>query len=379
MKHSLITVAVLACVFLLYTGQVTAIDANLSARFLLFASIVLGAFWYGTEGGLWTAVASSYFLAPFIFLSIERNGIGAREIDLFATVIFYLALGGALGTIFEKIKKRNHQFAVMEKLRDIFAGGEDFLNGFRLAFPRGTFRRAEEEILSGISLPFLSNNTASDDRFGRSEILPKNLMGCRLTFASENFGAIFGASAKEFSREDYGFFKTLCHLTASHLYAQKQTERAIIDPLTGLFNRRYWHEWEKELKPEVTYSVIALDIDFFKKVNDALGHAKGDEVLVGLARILQEAEGVAFRLGGEEFAIILEKELEEAKRIAESIRQVCEKTVFIPEISAGSITVSIGVASGREGLTKILQRADIALYRAKREGRNRVVADNTVL
>ncbi len=379
MKHFLITVVVLISVFLLYTGQITAIDANLSTRFLLFAPIILGAFWHGTEGGLWTATASSYFLAPFIFLSIERNGVGAREIDLFVTVIFYLALGGALGTIFEKIRKRTRQLEGIEKLRDIFTGDQDFLSGFHLAFPQTTLRLTEKDIKRElITLPFLSNNTASNERFGRSNILPENMMACSLDFAQENFGAVFASSEKEFSRDDYAFFKTLGHLTASFLYAKRQERRATIDPLTGLFNRRYLEMYGKNQKADTTYSVIALDIDFFKKVNDALGHPKGDEVLVGLAKILQESEGIAYRLGGEEFSVILEKDLEESAKIAENIRQICEKTQFVPEIPAGGITISLGVASGVEKLPEILRRADRALYRAKGEGRNRVVVDEKV-
>lgn len=153
---------------------------------------------------------------------------------------------------------------------------------------------------------------------------------------------------------------------------------AITDPLTELANRRYFDlRFEEERMRASRYglllSVLVLDVDHFKSVNDTHGHAIGDEVLVGVARVLRETTrtvDLVARFGGEEFVVLLpETGLEGAAGIGERIRAAVETR----EMGAGRlrVTVSVGAASGHD--PAILVHADKALYEAKRTGRNRVV------
>lgn len=155
------------------------------------------------------------------------------------------------------------------------------------------------------------------------------------------------------------------------------------DQLSGLLNRRAFNELAVErLKPLLEkdfFAVLMLDIDHFKKINDAWGHAGGDQVLVAFADIASSClrEGDVFgRIGGEEFAMVLPNcSLEEARGIAERIRQTYAATpIDIGEGRSVSSTVSIGgaVALPPEDLESLLLVADRSLYKAKHLGRDRV-------
>lgn len=156
------------------------------------------------------------------------------------------------------------------------------------------------------------------------------------------------------------------------------------DQLSGLLNRRAFNELAVErLKPLVpgrdSFAVLMLDIDHFKKINDAWGHAGGDQVLVVFAGIASKClrDGDVFgRIGGEEFAMVLPNcSLDEARGIAEQIRQTYAATpIDIGEGRSVSSTVSIGgaVALPPEDLESLLLVADRSLYKAKHLGRDRV-------
>ena len=124
-----------------------------------------------------------------------------------------------------------------------------------------------------------------------------------------------------------------------------------------------------------------LDVDYFKVVNDTHGHAAGDDVLKGVAGIIEETkrtEDVFARFGGEEFVLLLpESPREGSVRVAERIRQKLEAHVFDYEGTPIKVTISIGVATYADrnypSPKGLLAAADAALYEAKREGRNRVV------
>lgn len=161
--------------------------------------------------------------------------------------------------------------------------------------------------------------------------------------------------------------------------------QAATDPLTGARNRRsFVDDGEKELRrarrQNRPLSVLMMDIDHFKRINDTYGHAVGDEVLVSLVSECWEAlreEDIFGRLGGEEFAAILvDNNLATARDVAERLRRTLE--VLEVETSGGTFnfTVSIGVSecqSHTETLGDGLKRADEALYAAKEGGRNRIV------
>ena len=164
-------------------------------------------------------------------------------------------------------------------------------------------------------------------------------------------------------------------------------ELAIRDGLTGLFNHRHFKEvLDRELARSVRYertlSLIMLDVDNFKDYNDTHGHPAGDEVLKTLADIISTRLRVVdcpARYGGEEFAVLLpETDLDGGKTVAEDIRAQMENYPFNGRESQpqGKVTVSLGVAEfdpSSAKLPSLLERADEALYRAKSEGRNRVV------
>jgi len=168
----------------------------------------------------------------------------------------------------------------------------------------------------------------------------------------------------------------------AQLYSQAMTW-AITDGLTRLYNHRYLHEClDKEIargtRFGTTFSIIMLDLDFFKTYNDTYGHLAGDDVLTGVGKCIQTSirnVDMAFRYGGEEFAIILpETTSEGAFLVAERIREKIEQKVFS---GRSSITASLGIASWPpDGINKeqLLISADKALYAAKGTGRNRTCA-----
>jgi diguanylate cyclase (GGDEF)-like protein len=157
---------------------------------------------------------------------------------------------------------------------------------------------------------------------------------------------------------------------------------ASIDPLTELFNRRGFSELsarmiEREAGIGRPVSVLIFDIDHFKSVNDRFGHQAGDEVLKLFARILihtLRVTDIVGRIGGEEFAALLPCSTDDAIVAAERIRATFERAGVQVDDVPLSTTVSIGVATGEQGidLNAMLATADTALYRAKRGGRNRV-------
>ncbi len=165
---------------------------------------------------------------------------------------------------------------------------------------------------------------------------------------------------------------------------------ALVDPLTGAFNRRYLDAHLPRFLAQAAdnkkpLTVQVLDIDHFKKVNDTYGHAAGDAVLKEVSRrVMSGVRPFDFfvRMGGEEFAIVMSATaLPSAYKIAERLRQAIADTPIPIEGQADGIkiTISIGMADtnpATEGTpNKVFERADEALYRAKNQGRNRVVAD----
>jgi diguanylate cyclase (GGDEF)-like protein len=155
------------------------------------------------------------------------------------------------------------------------------------------------------------------------------------------------------------------------------------DVLTGIHNRRYIVEqFEKMYSKATRYhsacSVLLIDVDHFKKVNDLHGHLVGDQVLIDVAQLLQHAlrdSDLIGRYGGEEFLALLPMtNLMEAQVLAERLREKVANSETIKTQHRFSVTVSIGVAqiTERDSQKQLIQRADEALYRAKAAGRNRV-------
>ncbi len=170
---------------------------------------------------------------------------------------------------------------------------------------------------------------------------------------------------------------------------QMSIEAAITDALTGLHNRRYMESHVSKLVGQAVargkpLAVLVLDIDYFKSINDTYGHDCGDDVLREFAvRVRKSIRGIdlACRMGGEEFVVVMpDTDMAVAATVAERLRRKIAAEPFPVEQGQKKIdvTISIGIAAMEavnDSVAQLLKRADQALYRAKRDGRNRVVAD----
>ncbi len=192
-----------------------------------------------------------------------------------------------------------------------------------------------------------------------------------------------------FDAQDLQFFSVIGYQIAATL---KHFQRfssiknmATFDTLTGLYNRRYFEERlraevQKSFSNRTAISLIMVDIDHFKKVNDTFGHPEGDIILRETASLLQRSvrkKDTVARYGGEEFVLILpDAGLEASSMIAERIRRMVEGTLFDVGKAQLNLSVSLGISSfpihpARSG-EELVKMADLALYEAKRTGRNRV-------
>lgn len=168
-----------------------------------------------------------------------------------------------------------------------------------------------------------------------------------------------------------------------HLH-ENLTRLSYTDGLTGLANRRRFMdvlgtELARQARQGHELCLLLIDVDHFKDVNDRHGHHAGDAVLRDLGRILMASvrtpTDLPARLGGEEFAVVLpDTRLDEARRVAERLREQVATHVFQDGDQRLRVTVSVGLVAARDmNLATLLQQADMALYRAKETGRNRVV------
>jgi diguanylate cyclase (GGDEF)-like protein len=159
------------------------------------------------------------------------------------------------------------------------------------------------------------------------------------------------------------------------------------DPLTGLFNRRHIVEFARPIAETVragkeAVTVIMVDVDHFKKVNDAHGHRVGDDVLRAVGTLLgarlRDGDCLA-RIGGEEFMVVLrECDVSRGRRVAEALRHNVAASLIVTAVGEVPITVSLGVAQWaiEETFDEVIDRADRALYGAKHSGRDRVEIDD---
>ena len=175
----------------------------------------------------------------------------------------------------------------------------------------------------------------------------------------------------------------LKNLTLELSIAKEKAEAmALIDELSNLNNRRAFYEKGKVLVDDCqrnneNLSIILMDIDDFKKINDTLGHAAGDAVLVQVGSRLKQSTrnaDLCARVGGEEFGILVKTSgTSSTVHLAEKLRKEISETPFIFNNKDISLSASFGVTEGKSDLDTLFNRADTAMYKAKEEGRNRVV------
>jgi diguanylate cyclase (GGDEF)-like protein len=213
----------------------------------------------------------------------------------------------------------------------------------------------------------------------------------QLMINDDSLGKIEFSRATPFSQEELVAFEYLLSsllypLRNALLYHQALTS-ALKDPLTGINNRAaFANSFNREIefarRHESNLSLLVLDIDYFKKINDQYGHRVGDHVLKEITRRANNCirgSDMLFRYGGEEFTILLSNtESSGARLLAERIRScICSTPIEIENVAI-SCTMSIGIASLKEddiNLT-LFDRADKALYKAKQTGRDKVVVSN---
>jgi diguanylate cyclase (GGDEF)-like protein len=167
---------------------------------------------------------------------------------------------------------------------------------------------------------------------------------------------------------------------------RRLVDQAIVDPLTGVFNRRHMERClgdaiERQRRSSAPASLLLVDVDHFKRINDQFGHAKGDSVLKGIVSLVGKRSrklDLLFRIGGEEFMLLLPDTQEAAAAVvAEQLRASVAES---PLLDGRQVTVSIGVGELQPGesLDSWMKHADDALYAAKKAGRNRVVRGGDV-
>jgi len=204
----------------------------------------------------------------------------------------------------------------------------------------------------------------------------------------EDLGEIAISRRRRFEEPELEQFEVLLSLLVypvrNALLYRQALANALTDPVTGLNNRTALeqalaHQTELARRYSTPLSLLMLDIDFFKRVNDRHGHPAGDALLRELGSRLVECvrrSDVIFRYGGEEFAVLLNNtDRAGARQLAERIRNAIEERPFLKGRQQIAMTASIGVATlkGGEDTATLVDRTDRALYQAKREGRNQVV------
>jgi diguanylate cyclase (GGDEF)-like protein/PAS domain S-box-containing protein len=329
----------------------------------------------------------------------ERTIYYGSGVGIFLVVLIYASFlreSRARERVQRDLARTNYLFdAVLRESTDVIAV-KDTEGRYLLINGQGSrnLRRAPEDIVGKTDREVLTGGTGESVMAGDRKVLAA---GRALTY--EQVASVgdqtwtFHSTKSPFRGPDgelLGLIAVSRDITEKkHLEQQLQESlraQAMRDALTGLYNRRYFDETlARELsrvgRREAPLSLVMVDVDHFKKLNDSAGHVAGDEVLRRVAQILGSGvrrEDVACRYGGEEFALVLpELALDAAVERAERLRAlIAEIPAQIGEDYVGRVTASFGVAAfPAHGLSgdALTKSADAALYAAKRAGRNRVV------
>lgn len=216
----------------------------------------------------------------------------------------------------------------------------------------------------------------------------RHMVSYQLVLHKKNLGEIALIRRSRFTDKEQTFIEkvllALLSPLSNALDYQQAVNLASQDPLTGVFNRfamdnMVSREIELSQRNNTPLSMLAIDIDFFKKVNDTYGHAFGDCVLKHLTECVKQCTRTTdamFRYGGEEFNLLLNNTaMSGAQELAERIRQNIEQTPCICDGQSINITISAGISilNKHDTQASFFKRADDALYQAKSAGRNRVV------
>jgi|GEM_PF-761327 len=226
--------------------------------------------------------------------------------------------------------------------------------------------------------------------FGIADTLPKEVASIPIVYRDSTLGVMLLATLNGFRPSEMALLEYIANQIAvvleNALTHEKVERLSVTDGLTGIFNRRHLterleSEFAKAQRYETQLSVLIIDIDHFKQINDTFGHQVGDNALLGVVGALKRrlrTTDLLGRYGGEEFVVMLPNtDRHDAFAVAQALRKEVEATK-VAALGERRITVSIGVASYPAAdvgdVDALLRNADEALYRAKESGRNRVVS-----
>ncbi len=248
----------------------------------------------------------------------------------------------------------------------------------------GLFFKSSQRLVKYSSLSFQHAAHAIKVELGSAE---EHSVNYNLNYYGDFLGNIVFTRANRFSEQELGDFESIISslifpLRNGLLYAAA-LQNALKDPLTGIGNRismqqTLQRDIDTAQRHEQALSVLMIDIDYFKRINDTYGHSAGDAVLVEVAQHIQKqlrTTDALFRYGGEEFLAVLPNTCSQhAALAAERLRENLESLVINFEGQAITVTASTGCATLRneDSQHTLLQRSDVALYAAKNNGRNQV-------
>ena len=262
-----------------------------------------------------------------------------------------------------------------------------------------SFKQENIEWLKGVALNSENgyrNKVSSEDCPFISGRATKSIMYASLATKNDKYGIILLEHIFEdvFTEDNLRFLTSIAAqvsiaLENSSLYQQMRS-MAMVDGLTGAFNRIYLYEvLEREIQASAgryPVSIALFDVDNFKKINDTYGHLFGDKVLQTIVRIAREKVrkgDIVARYGGEEFVIVFDHlESNEAYKVVERIRRAIESETIEDNLIQTRVTVSFGIASyplHADNVKDLIKCADVAMYRAKSSGKNCTVVYNQEL
>jgi len=246
------------------------------------------------------------------------------------------------------------------------------------------FAESVQESIPFNGLEYANTTLNFNFNFGKAD---RHSCAYRLSIAGDALGEMKFTRGKRFSEDEMeqleNFIYHLVYPLRNAILYQKAVQAAQMDSLTGVNNRAAMDrclERELELahRHDHALSLMIVDVDHFKKINDSLGHSAGDAVLKALTVCMKETMRVSdmlFRYGGEEFALVLAgTDLDGARQMGERLRAAVAAYPFVYNNKDIDVTVSIGVANlGRhDSANRLFNKADTALYQAKKAGRNQV-------
>jgi len=371
----------------------------------------------------WVHFAYSYALILLGDVWILR-----RALSLFST-LRYQAISLLLATIFPLLTNINYVFHLLpdvdvnyDPFGFVLSGAAFFiaLYGFRLFDLRPIARNVLVEEMSDAMLVFdtqqhlvdFNPSAAALFKLGHQKDIgadPDSIFSCQPALAAmlaeedvfelivqlvceegraQDALTYYEARLTPLRRQDLllGRMLILRDITEEQHLRESLKQMAVTDPLTGLFNRRQFdiigqQEMERSDRFQCPFTVMIVDLDHFKQINDTYGHRIGDDVLHHVADLLRRTmrrTDFLFRYGGEEFAVLMpETDAKEARRAAERLRRAVAESVLERDAERITLTISVGACqySGEKGgeFMTLIDCADRAMYQAKQEGRNRVV------